>query len=505
MGTLVRLAVLLVALLAFRAHANDFPPELTRYELKRATVVVDAVGRLYNGETDRNIASGALISRYGHVLTVLHVIGDLDQYRDVRLNVYFTNFAEDHWSASFSPPFSATVVAVNDAYDLAIIKLDNPTIARALPIVPIAFATGLPADRQLVGYSYPAIDLAQPSQEPASTDARVSRPARRRPFWEISGAANPGDSGGPLLDLQTGKAVAVTHGRVAEFRNIEGSIEQLQSLSWAIPMDGEVRKWLRQYLVPASESEPYATSPEPQTEQITYAELLRSGGVGDWSDDLFVAAPYGRQIAYARIVGIGDGVACPPLDGSITAPVVCSPSDTAGAPSSPHIVLNGAMVVVDPRDLPETGADLELVTVPRQPLMLGDLRIESIAFSQSYRFSRQPTVSRLRALQGNSIQAAMFVPDSVEGIELAPIAISAGGTGVALGGRITASATPAKNVSVTGTVVTYELPINVPAGAPIDGRTVPSDLSKVIWATTLDPPATDADAPGCRGERDCPT
>jgi S1-C subfamily serine protease len=131
--------------------------------------------------------SGFFFKRGGYILTNKHVIGN-----GQNLTVKFDDDSS----------FSAKVVATSDDYDLAIIKIeleDHPVIGFRTQEVKI----GLPVS--LIGY--PKDDKPTSTMNTgliSNTDSAYNGV----PYYQLDVTANPGNSGGPVVD-QTGQLVGI--------------------------------------------------------------------------------------------------------------------------------------------------------------------------------------------------------------------------------------------------------------------------------------------------------
>lgn len=160
----------------------------------------------------QGIGSGFIVSSDGYVLTNAHVVGDSDS---VNVTVKLSDKRE----------FPAKVVGVDRRTDVAVIKIE----ARNLPVV----AIGDP-ERARVGEWVAAIGSPF-GLEHTVTAGIISAKARRLPdenyvpFIQTDVAVNPGNSGGPLFDLD-GRVIGIN----SQIYSRSGGF---MGISFAIPID----------------------------------------------------------------------------------------------------------------------------------------------------------------------------------------------------------------------------------------------------------------------------
>jgi serine protease Do len=158
----------------------------------------------------RGMGSGFIVSPDGVVLTNAHVVADAS-----RVTVKLTDKRE----------FKAKVVGVDKQSDIAVLRID----ARDLPTVPL----GDPADTQVGDW---VLAIGSPfGFENSVTAGIVSAKSRSLPeecyvpFIQTDVAVNPGNSGGPLLNLK-GEVVGIN----SQIYSRSGGY---QGLSFAIPIN----------------------------------------------------------------------------------------------------------------------------------------------------------------------------------------------------------------------------------------------------------------------------
>lgn len=143
-------------------------------------------------EKYRQFGSGFFISPDGWLVTNRHVVGNADK-ADIRTT-----------DGEIVP---ARVVARDEKQDLALLKADVKSVAW-LPVSQGAKELELGGSVFTIGFPNPIMQ----GLEPKYTDGRISSRAGlqdNESFYQISVPVQPGNSGGPLVDLDSGWAVGV--------------------------------------------------------------------------------------------------------------------------------------------------------------------------------------------------------------------------------------------------------------------------------------------------------
>lgn len=167
----------------------------------------------------RGVGSGFFISSDGYILTNHHVIDDASE-----IFVTLTNGTE----------YKAKVIGSDDRTDVALLKIDADDMAT----LPIGTATDLKKGQWVLAIGSPF------GLESTVTSGIVSAIGRETgdylPFIQTDVAVNPGNSGGPLLDLD-GEVVGINAQIVSRSGGFMG-------ISLAIPIDEamEVAQQLRE-------------------------------------------------------------------------------------------------------------------------------------------------------------------------------------------------------------------------------------------------------------------
>jgi serine protease Do len=159
----------------------------------------------------RGAGSGFIVSRDGYVLTNAHVVADASE-----VTVRLTDRRE----------FSAKVIGTDARSDVALLKIDAP---EQLPTVRIGDASQLRTGQWVLAIGSPF------GLENTATAGIVSATARSVPggsyvpFIQTDVAVNPGNSGGPLFNLQ-GEVIGINSMIFSQTGGYMG-------LSFAVPID----------------------------------------------------------------------------------------------------------------------------------------------------------------------------------------------------------------------------------------------------------------------------
>lgn len=165
-----------------------------------------------------SLGSGVIVSKEGHILTNNHVIADVDEIK-VQLN-----------DGRVVP---AKIIGTDDRTDIAVLKIDAPEL-KPLPL----------GDSDKVKVGQLVLAIGNPfGLDESVTMGIISAKNRRsaddssREFFQTDAAFNPGNSGGPLVDV---------HGEII---GINSSIASGQGIGFAIPSNtaGRVLQSLLNY------------------------------------------------------------------------------------------------------------------------------------------------------------------------------------------------------------------------------------------------------------------
>jgi serine protease Do len=158
----------------------------------------------------RGAGSGFIVSEDGYILTNAHVVSGAD-----RVTVRLTDRRE----------FQAEVIGADPRTDVAVIKID----ATDLPTVRIGDPEALEPGQWVLAIGSPFGLENSVTAGIISATARAVGPGSNVPFIQTDVAVNPGNSGGPLFNLQ-GEVVGINSMIFSQTGGYMG-------LSFAIPID----------------------------------------------------------------------------------------------------------------------------------------------------------------------------------------------------------------------------------------------------------------------------
>ncbi|MGS0893451.1 DegQ family serine endoprotease [Burkholderia stagnalis] len=165
-----------------------------------------------DAEQNRGVGSGFIVSADGYVMTNAHVVDDADT-----IYVTLTDKRE----------FKAKLVGVDDRTDVAVVKIQ----ASNLPVVAIGDSTKVRVGEWVVAIGSPF------GLDNTVTAGIVSSKSRNTgdylPFIQTDVAVNPGNSGGPLINMQ-GEVIGINS-------QIYSRTGGFMGISFAIPIDEAMR------------------------------------------------------------------------------------------------------------------------------------------------------------------------------------------------------------------------------------------------------------------------
>jgi Tfp pilus assembly protein PilF len=223
---------------------------LTQGELyrqaKAATVLIVGI----NEESHAlSLGSGVFISEQGLVLTNAHVVED-----STRLYVYIRNQAIDAVVKVLAIDADLDLAALRVHTDLPVPFLSlaaevseegTPTIAVGYPRVPDVLQTGLTLHASVIPMTITGTAMGQ-----------SRRAGQSLPFVQTVGMLNAGNSGGPLVDSQTGEITGLIVHTVPYLESVKnaggtrlGAVMVRAGLSYSIPVS-RVRDWLQKNGIP---------------------------------------------------------------------------------------------------------------------------------------------------------------------------------------------------------------------------------------------------------------
>ncbi|KWB40882.1 DegQ family serine endoprotease [Burkholderia ubonensis] len=163
-------------------------------------------------EQNRGVGSGFIVSADGYVMTNAHVIDDADT-----IYVTLTDKRE----------FKAKLIGVDDRTDVAVVKIQ----ASNLPVVAIGDSNKVRVGEWVVAIGSPF------GLDNTVTAGIVSSKSRNTgdylPFIQTDVAVNPGNSGGPLINMQ-GEVIGINS-------QIYSRTGGFMGISFAIPIDEAMR------------------------------------------------------------------------------------------------------------------------------------------------------------------------------------------------------------------------------------------------------------------------
>jgi serine protease Do len=165
-----------------------------------------------DGESNNGVGSGFILSADGYVMTNAHVVDDAD-------NIYVT--------LTDKREFKAKLIGVDDRTDIAVVKID----AASLPTVTIGDSNKVRVGEWVVAIGSPF------GLDNTVTAGIVSAKGRETgdylPFIQTDAAVNPGNSGGPLINMQ-GEVIGINS-------QIYSRTGGFMGIAFAIPIDEAMR------------------------------------------------------------------------------------------------------------------------------------------------------------------------------------------------------------------------------------------------------------------------
>lgn len=193
-----------------RTGGPGLSPEDPLYEFFRRFGIPAPEMQPRDAPPARGAGSGFIVSEDGYILTNAHVVADADQ-----VTVRLTDRRE----------FQAEVVGVDERTDMAVIKIE----AENLPTVRFGNPDRLEPGQWVVAIGSPFGLENSVTAGIVSATSRAVGPGSSVPFIQTDVAVNPGNSGGPLFNLE-GEVVGVNSMIFSRTGGYMG-------LSFAIPID----------------------------------------------------------------------------------------------------------------------------------------------------------------------------------------------------------------------------------------------------------------------------
>jgi serine protease Do len=159
----------------------------------------------------RGVGSGFIISQNGYILTNAHVVNNAS-----KVTVRLPDRRE----------FDAKVIGIDQRTDIAVIKISTPG---NLPVVSIGNSDTLKPGQWVLAIGSPFNFVNTVTAGIVSATARTPSPGAFVPFIQTDVPVNPGNSGGPLFNLE-GQVVGIN----SEIFSQSGAYE---GISFAIPIN----------------------------------------------------------------------------------------------------------------------------------------------------------------------------------------------------------------------------------------------------------------------------
>ena len=199
------------------ALSDPLPPD-TRALFKKsrpATVQIEQIGEAVGGQVRGGLGTGFLISGDGQIMTAYHVVDQAQLIRVKTLN---------------GKLYRARVTAFDNAADVALLKIDAPSI---LPFLNLANRTARVGEDVLAIGNSGGDFLQARTGRLLRLGARAGQADFPQNTFEMSAPLAPGDSGGPILNTQGEVMGVVSYVRV----NDAGQT----ITSYAVPVAGDGR------------------------------------------------------------------------------------------------------------------------------------------------------------------------------------------------------------------------------------------------------------------------
>jgi serine protease Do len=156
-------------------------------------------------QTERSLGSGVIVDKRGYILTNNHVV---DQATKVQVTL----------SGSDSTKYTAKVVGVDEATDLAVIKIEA---GKDLPFAKLGNSDGVQVGDWVLAIGSPFGLNATVTAGIISAKDRGGIGRQFQRFLQTDAAINPGNSGGPLVDL-AGQVIGINTAIITGGRGYEG-------------------------------------------------------------------------------------------------------------------------------------------------------------------------------------------------------------------------------------------------------------------------------------------
>ena len=155
-------------------------------------------------QAERSLGSGVIIDKRGYILTNNHVV---DQATKIQVQL-----------SGDTTKYLAKVVGVDDATDLAVIKIDAP---KELPFAKLGNSDGVQVGDWVLAIGSPFGLNATVTAGIISAKDRGNIGRQFQRFIQTDAAINPGNSGGPLVDM-AGQVIGINTAIITGGRGYEG-------------------------------------------------------------------------------------------------------------------------------------------------------------------------------------------------------------------------------------------------------------------------------------------
>ncbi len=252
------LAALCLTICASSALANDVIADANRYTVKIVAAITFPFERENKGTA---MGAGFFIDREkGWILTNAHVAG--------------RSPSSVHVSFNGSPSVEAAKVYVDNHLDMAVLKIDPASIPESASAAALQCASEYPPGRPVIAFGHPW-SLDYTATRGIISGVKVSEGAES---LQTDAALNPGNSGGPLIDAETGLIVGINAAGIRGPANRRG--QEAERLNFAVPIKlvCTVLELLRQGKEPAPPVLPVFFASTVHDRELAVARVT-----GDWS------------------------------------------------------------------------------------------------------------------------------------------------------------------------------------------------------------------------------
>lgn len=212
-------------------------------QARRSVVVVGSYGLMDNPRFGFR-ATGFVVGDGLHVITNAHVVPP-DEPGRVDRSIAVQVWQDDGWRMR-----SARLLGRDLRNDLALLEIDGP----AVPALKLATGPEAPEGTSIALMGFPIgqalgwvhvthrgivsawTGIATPASDPAGLNPRAVRQLREGNFriMQLDAIAYPGNSGGPVLELETGEVIGVVQGGTVKGTK-EAALSAPTGITFAVP------------------------------------------------------------------------------------------------------------------------------------------------------------------------------------------------------------------------------------------------------------------------------